>query len=123
MLDRLARRIVLGKLAALRKGRVIVHERGVQVVYGNSHDASELTATITVHSPAFYSDIAFGGSVGAGEAYINGHWACDEVETLVRILLQNRDVMDNMDKLLMNLNASDLPPFKLQHTTPPPHFI
>lgn len=97
ILDRLARRIVLSKLAALRTGCVVVHEGGRQELYGNSYDASGLTATITIHSPAFYSDIAFGGSVGAGEAYINGHWACDEVETLVRILLQNRDVMDNMD--------------------------
>lgn len=97
MLDRLARRIVLSKLAALEKGCVILHEHGSQQAYGQSQGSTELTATITVHSPAFYSDIAFGGSIGAGEAYINGHWACDELETLVRILLQNRNVMDNMD--------------------------
>ena len=97
MLDRLARRIVLGKLGALRKGSIVIDERGVKTTYGNASNPADLAVTITVNSPAFYSDIAFGGTIGSGEAYINGYWSCDSVETLVRILLQNRDVMDNVD--------------------------
>ena len=56
-----------------------------------------ITATIRVQSPNFYSDIAFGGSVGAGESYINGNWECAELESLVQILLRNRDVLDDVD--------------------------
>ena len=59
MLDRLARRIVLGKLAALEKGRVTVCERGRETAYGDSRDESGLSATITVNSPAFYSRCCF----------------------------------------------------------------
>ncbi|MEL7185192.1 MAG: cyclopropane-fatty-acyl-phospholipid synthase family protein [Pseudomonadota bacterium] len=97
MLDRLARRIVRDKLGALDQGCVVLHERGETAVFGNSDDENGLTVSVTVNSPAFYSDIAFGGLVGSGEAYINGYWDCDEVDTLVRIILQNREVMETMD--------------------------
>lgn len=97
MLDRLARRIVRNKLGSLESGCITVRENGEQAEFGQQGRDAELSATITINSPAFYSDIAFGGSIGAGEAFINGHWECDELQTLVRILLQNRDVMDNMD--------------------------
>ena len=75
-LDRLARRIVLGKLAAL--GGVREYPTRVK-------------------SPLFYSDVAFGGTIGAGEAYIHDHWESSDPVALGRILLRNRDVLDNME--------------------------
>jgi cyclopropane-fatty-acyl-phospholipid synthase len=96
-LDRVARRIVLSRLQSLRYGAVIVTENGVTHSYGSASDEFPVTAHVHVTSPAFYSDIAFGGSVGSGEAYIHGHWECTEVEALVQILLRNRDVLDNLD--------------------------
>jgi cyclopropane-fatty-acyl-phospholipid synthase len=64
-----------------------------------------LGATITVHDPRFYSDVAFGGSVGAGEAYIRGWWSADDLTALTRILLRNREVLDGMETGLARLAA------------------
>jgi hypothetical protein len=55
------------------------------------------SATITVRDPAAYRAILFGGSVGAGEAYMKGHWTCDDLASLARILARNIDVLDAMD--------------------------
>ena len=96
-LDKLARRIVLSRLQKLQDGQIVVSENGEHLTFGKPTDDLPLTAQLRVLSPKFYSDIAFGGSIGAGEAYIHGSWACSELSDLLRILLKNRDVLEQMD--------------------------
>lgn len=96
-LDRIARRIVLDKLSRLHHGEITLVEAGKRQVFGRADASFPLSATLTINSPAFYSDIAFGGSVGAGEAYIQGCWESSDLVALGRILLRNRDVLDSMD--------------------------
>ena len=45
----------------------------------------------------FYTEMAFGGSIGAGEAYMQGYWSADDLTAVMRIILQNRDVLDGME--------------------------
>jgi len=40
---------------------------------------------------------ALNGSVGAGEAYMDGYWDCDDLVALIRILVRNRDLLDSME--------------------------
>ena len=96
-LDAIARRAVRARLESLRVGQIVMSENGVHESFGGLTDQLPLTAQITVHDPRFYSEVAFGGSIGAGEAFIQGYWSCDELTTLVRILLRNRDVLAGMD--------------------------
>ena len=96
-LDRLARRLVHARLAKLEQGQIIVEEAGERTVFGQRTDAVPLAARVTVTHPQFYRDIAFGGSIGAGEAYIHDFWTCDDLNGLLRILLRNRDVLEEVD--------------------------
>ncbi len=96
-LDRLARRAVHDRLRALEKGQITFIDEGVEQTFGAVCDEFPDAVIVRVNSPAFYSDIAFGGSVGSGEAYILGHWECSELQTLVRILLRSRGVLDQLD--------------------------
>ena len=96
-LDRLARRIVRAKLRAISCGQVTVVEGGHRETFGRYDAEFPLAATLRVKSPAFYSDVAFGGSIGAGEAYIHDLWDTDDAVALGRILLHNRDVLDNVE--------------------------
>jgi cyclopropane-fatty-acyl-phospholipid synthase len=105
LLDRLARRIVFAQLEKLQVGQIIVSQAGSQDTFGKLTDDFPLTIQLRVFNPKFYRDIAFGGSVGAGEAYIQGYWACDELEDLLRILIRNRDVLEKMDSGLGRLGA------------------
>lgn len=97
VLDKLARRIVLSRLEKLQDGQIVVSENGEHLTFGKLTDDLPLTAQLQVLCPKFYSDIAFGGSIGAGEAYIHGSWACPELSDLLRILLRNREVLEQMD--------------------------
>lgn len=96
-LERLARKIVRTRLQNLRRGRLTIREGDQVVTYGDRREPRELSVVLRVHHPSFYSDIAFGGSIGAGEAYMQGHWSCDRLTDLLRLLLVNRDVLENMD--------------------------
>ena len=96
-LEALARRVVRARLESLRNGQIVVSENGCHESFGTVTDDLPLTVHLTIHDPRFYSDIAFGGAVGAGESYIHGHWSCDELTTLVRILVKNRDLLLDMD--------------------------
>ena len=96
-LDRLARRMVLDKLRDLQHGEITLVEAGSSQTFGRADASFPLAVTLTVNSPVFFSDVAFGGSVGAGESYIQGYWESSDLVALARILLRNRDVLDNMD--------------------------
>ena len=97
MLDNIARRLVLKQLQRLEVGCVILSEDGSRAVFGEAEATAELVARIEVVDSSFYSDLAFAGSIGAGEAYMRGSWHCEELVSLVRILLRNRQVLDGME--------------------------
>jgi cyclopropane-fatty-acyl-phospholipid synthase len=96
-LDKLARRMVMQKLESLEFGQVTVNEGTTSSQFGCVSGEFPHEVHIDVHAPDFYSDVAFGGSVGAGESYIQGAWSCTDLVALIRILLRNRGVLDDMD--------------------------
>jgi len=104
LIDKLARRLVLSRLEHLQVGQIVLTENGEHATYGRLTDEFPLSAQLTVRSPRFYSDIAFGGSIGAGESYMDGSWTSNELGDLLRILLRNRDVLESMDSGLAVLS-------------------
>ena len=104
LLNKLAKRIVLSKLEYMSIGLLqIVDDEQMYQIGDQSTD--DLKAIVTVRDPSFYSSLAFGGSVGVGEAYVRGDWDCNDLTTLVRIILLNRDVLDDVDKGSSSINA------------------
>jgi cyclopropane-fatty-acyl-phospholipid synthase len=94
----LGRRLLLGQFAALREGELtIVEWDGTRHRFGARTTRLDLSVTLHIDHPQLYADAAFGGTVGAGEAYIRGLWRCDDLTGLVRIFVANREVMNGMD--------------------------
>jgi len=104
-LDGLAARAVHQRLAGLAHGQVTLVDGASHQRYGQRTARCPLSVTLQVHDPRFYSDIAFGGSIGAGEAWMQGYWSVNDLTALVRILLQNRAVLDGMETGLARLTA------------------
>jgi cyclopropane-fatty-acyl-phospholipid synthase len=96
-LQRLGRKALLSQLASLRFGTLTIIEDGARHSFGLLSAECALSATIHVQHPQFWADAAFGGTVGAGEAYIHDHWRCDDLVSLVRIMVINREVMSGME--------------------------
>jgi cyclopropane-fatty-acyl-phospholipid synthase len=95
-LDGLGRKLVLKQLQQLETGSLTLVDGDDTRRFG-SRTESGVQATIRVVDPRFYSEIAFGGSIGGGEAYMHGYWQCDDLVALIRLLLQNRHVIDGME--------------------------
>ena len=104
-LDGLAARAVHQRLTGLAHGQVTLVDGASHQRYGQRTALCPLNVTLQVHDPRFYSDIAFGGSIGAGEAWMQGYWSVNDLTALVRILLQNRDVLDGMETGLARLTV------------------
>lgn len=104
LIDTFARRLVLSRLEHLQVGQIVVVENGEYATFGHLTEAFPHSVQLTVLNPRFYSDLAFGGSIGAGEAYINGYWTTNDLADLLRILLRNRDVLERMDSGIARLS-------------------
>lgn len=105
LLERVARTLVLRRLAGLGIGKLTLNDEHGQHAFGESRDSADLKVCIDIADPRFYSEIALGGSVGAAEAYMQGFWTCDDLTGLVRLLVRNRNVLDNMNNGTARLMA------------------
>jgi cyclopropane-fatty-acyl-phospholipid synthase len=93
--DAFLRRTVLSVFGKIDDGAITVVDGDDRTTLGR--EGSPLSVTFTIHDPSAYRAILFGGSVGAGEAYMKGLWTCDDLVGLTRILARNLDVLDAMD--------------------------
>jgi cyclopropane-fatty-acyl-phospholipid synthase len=106
--QRFARRQLLGRMALLEHGVLELRDgEGVQR-FGSDAGRPGLQATIEVLHPQFWADVVFGGSTGAGEAYIHGLWKCDDLTALVRIMVLNRHALEKVDRIAGRLTAPGL---------------
>ncbi|MDH3282613.1 MAG: cyclopropane-fatty-acyl-phospholipid synthase family protein [Gammaproteobacteria bacterium] len=104
LLDRIAQQAVLQRLRHISFGSLLIHDdQEVHQFGGGAHDG--LHATIVVNDPCFYRQIAFAGTIGAGEAYMDGHFECSNLTAAVRLLLRNRQVLDGMDSSVTRITA------------------
>ena len=102
-LYRLARRAVFFRLHPLRHGAITIVEGHQRHTFGDVTAAYPLHATITVHDAHTYADLALGGTIGAADAFRWGLWTCDNLTTLVRIFVQNRELLEGMEGGLAKL--------------------
>ncbi len=108
--ERLARGAVIERLARLRGGRVTIVDADGASAFGP--ESANLRATVTVHDPAMWTAVAFRGTVGAGESYVERDWTSDDLTALVRILVRDRATMEGVERGLARFAA---PPLRLFH--------
>jgi len=111
-LDGWAKRILLALLQKIRLGEISLKDGDEQHVFGRRSQECDLRASLNVLHPRFYTQVLFGGSIGAGEAYMAGHWSSDDLTVLLRIILLNQSVFAGLDRGLSRLKA---PLYKAYH--------
>ncbi len=96
--DRLLRQRLLKVIDRLEHGRLQLQDPFERIELGTAGGGrSLLRARLDVTDLRFYRALAFNGSVGAGESYANGWWHCDDLVALVRLLVRNRELLDDME--------------------------
>jgi cyclopropane-fatty-acyl-phospholipid synthase len=104
-LTRLARTLLRLQMRRIRHGRLRLIDGACDETFGRVTPEGPFDVTIRVRNPRFYSDAVFAGTVGAGGAYIDGHWQCDDLTALVRLMVVNRDLMNEVDAGWSRLTA------------------
>jgi len=96
-LENLAERALRARLQHLEHGLITLIDGDRRETYGHITPRCALHATLHMRDRRAYAEVAFGGTVGAGESFMAGDWTADDLTVLVRILLVNRGVLDGMD--------------------------
>ncbi|HBX54233.1 SAM-dependent methyltransferase [Pseudomonas sp. UBA2684] len=97
----LLRRAVLRQLSQLRHGHLVIIEGDERLEFGDVH--ASLCAEIEVLDAAVWGLVAGNGSIGAGEAYIHGHWSTPDLTAVVRVFVSNLELLDAMERGLAQL--------------------
>ncbi|MDU4252971.1 MULTISPECIES: SAM-dependent methyltransferase [Pseudomonas] len=91
----LFRHAVTARLRQLRHGWLQVRRGESLLDFGDP--LSSLRAVIDIHDDAVWGMVACNGSIGAGEAYIQGYWSSPELAAVTRLFVANLEVLDAME--------------------------
>lgn len=99
-LDQMAKQLVFKSLSDLKHERLTIEDQGETISFGEIAGEPPLVAHIHVTSSAFYRQVLMGGSVGAGEAYINKLWTSPNLVNVIRVFAKNIQLLNQMDSKL-----------------------
>ena len=91
-----SKRVVLSLLRKLTDGHIRLIENGNELFFG-SNDA-DIKATIIIHDSKAYSRILWGGSIGAGEAYVEGLWSSENLVDVIRLFSRNLAALEKHEQ-------------------------
>ena len=104
-----AKKLLLGMLIHLQRGQLVIKENGQTLTFGQD---PSLQAKIQINHPSFYLKVLTGGSIGAGEAYVDGLWDSEDLTAVIRIIVANQHTLQQLDRKMAWLTA---PFYRLQH--------
>ena len=94
--ERWARRLVLGQLQRLQRGKICLVEGEQRRIFGHGEDGPQVV--LQVHHPRFFRALALGGTIGAAEAYMQGWWSCDDLPAMCRLAVANMEWMQQRER-------------------------
>ena len=65
-------------------------------------EKSTAAVEISVENDQFFPAMLLGGSIGAAESYINGHWETNDLVGLFKVFIANQDALNGVDGSLMS---------------------
>lgn len=96
--NRWARRQVFKLLQQLARGNLQWQEAdGELFQFGNIDNEQQLSAQVMVHSLRSYRRLLFGADIGFAESYMAGEIDCHDLTALVRVILQNKATLQQIE--------------------------
>ncbi|MBC7753330.1 MAG: class I SAM-dependent methyltransferase [Moraxellaceae bacterium] len=100
-IDNIIRSLFLKKLSTIQNGQLEIIEcfNGFEKhhIFGTKTLNQDLHGTIKVFNPQFYSRILFGGTIGAGESFMDHDWESPNLAQLIQLLARNRELQTGLD--------------------------
>lgn len=110
---RLIRGKFFGVLGHLQGAHLLIDERfdGGERKHFGPKDA-RIQAAVRILDPAAYVQLVFGGDIGAGEAFMDGLWESDDLESVVRAFICDDSLLSHVEGGLAGLTQ---PLYQLLH--------
>ena len=115
----IAKKLLFSQLNKLSTGCIVIVDEGERHHFGEALGVGDdLYAEMHIHDTAFYTDIVSGGSIGASEAYMTGDWTSPNLTMLMRVMVRNMSILNQMEGGIANLSRPVLKWFhKLNENT------
>ncbi|MGL6257945.1 class I SAM-dependent methyltransferase [Vibrio sp. WXL210] len=98
-IDRSAREWIVGKLERLPKGQLTIVESYLEpqhVTKVGEPRPNEPKATLVIKDSRFFSRLLQGGSIAAGEAYMEGWWDSSDLTSVMELMAVNLATLDSL---------------------------
>ena len=99
-----ARALILGVLKQLHGAGLTLREAGKNSLFFGDPTAP-LQGEIEVHNLRAYRRVLLGGSIAAGESYIDGDWTTPNLTTVLQLLAENLKLVDKLEARLSWVTA------------------
>lgn len=106
------RTALLGRLAKIEWGTLEVQEPGQSPVVFGSRDDTQPRAVLRVLDPNAWTYVTLGADIGAGQAYALDYWDSDDLCALLRIILRNPSILEDVETRWSHLAR---PVYRLMH--------
>ena len=94
--DKMAKKLIISFLSDMKSGYLTFEDANGQFHLGNIQ--ANLQAKIVVNDLSCYSKMILGGSIGAGEAYMQGLWTSPDLTKVIQVLAREQAVLDKLEK-------------------------
>lgn len=96
------RRALFARLENLKHGQLLI--RDAQGKYSLGDSTEHRQSALEVLNPSAYQQIIFGGSLGAGDAFVKGHWCSEDLIEVTRLFARNVNNSDLFPSFSMPLS-------------------
>jgi cyclopropane-fatty-acyl-phospholipid synthase len=107
-LDRLAKHLLIKRLEKLQHGTITIADGHQTIIFGRDSENSLLPnihVRLVVKNSQFYGEVVFGGSIGTGEAYMQDYFECDNLTNLIRLMVRNQSLLDDIESSFAKITA------------------
>ncbi|MDR3434263.1 MAG: cyclopropane-fatty-acyl-phospholipid synthase [Rouxiella aceris] len=99
-----SRTLILKMLKQLRgAGLTLLEQNSEPLFFGDEH--ATLQGQIEVQDQRVYRRVLLGGSIAAGESYIDGDWTTPNLTTVLQLLAENLSLVDKIESRLSWLTS------------------
>jgi cyclopropane-fatty-acyl-phospholipid synthase len=88
----LLRNSLFKKIDQLEETNLLIQDQD-----GTYHFGKNFAVVVKIHKMSFYKRLAFAGTMGLAESYLDGEWSCNNLYGLFSIFAKNRKVIEKID--------------------------
>jgi cyclopropane-fatty-acyl-phospholipid synthase len=102
-IDQFAKKVLVSILGKMQQACLILVDQQQEIILGDP--TASLKGKIVIKNSKTYRKILLGGSVAAGESYIQGWWSSPDLTKVIQVLGREQGVQDEIEKRIAKVMA------------------